>query len=88
MNSPVIILDEPSSSMDAIAENDLLQTVINVTKEKTVFYISHRLSVAKYADAVIFLDDGKISGFGKHEYLMNSNIKYAEMYSSQARHYL
>ena len=88
MDSPVVILDEPSSSMDAVAENDLIETVINATKEKTVFYISHRLSVAKYAYKVIFVDDGKISGYGSHESLMESNTKYAEMYNSQARHYI
>lgn len=86
--TPIIILDEPTSALDAFAEDDLMKTVISACKGKTVFYISHRLSAAKYADKVLFFDDNKVSGFDNHINLLKNNKQYAEMYNSQAKHYL
>lgn len=83
----VVILDEPSSALDALAENELIKTFNTALKGKTVFYISHRLSVAKYADKVIFLDDKKIKGFDTHEKLLENIEEYRKMYESQAKHY-
>lgn len=86
-NSPVVILDEPSSALDALAEDELIRTFNSALKGKTVFYISHRLSVAKYADKVIFMEDNNIKGFDTHENLINKLPSYKEMYESQAKHY-
>lgn len=83
----VVILDEPSSALDALAENELIKTFNSTLEGKTVFYISHRLSVAKYADRVIFMDDKNIKGFDSHEKLLKSNDEYRMMYESQAKHY-
>ncbi len=87
MNPPVVILDEPSSALDALAENELIRTFNSALKGKTVFYISHRLSVAKYADKVIFLEDNNIKGFDTHDNLLKNVESYKNMYESQAKHY-
>lgn len=86
-NSSVVILDEPSSALDALAEDELIRTFNTALKGKTVFYISHRLSVAKYADKVIFMEDSGIKGFDTHETLLESIKSYRVLYESQAKHY-
>ena len=86
-NSSVVILDEPSSALDALAEDELIKTFNTALKGKTVFYISHRLSVAKYADKVIFMEDSGIKGFDTHEKLLESIESYRVLYESQAKHY-
>lgn len=86
-NSSVVILDEPSSALDALAEDELIRTFNTALKGKTVFYISHRLSVAKYADKVIFMEDNGIKGFDTHEKLLESIESYRILYESQAKHY-
>ena len=86
-NSSVVILDEPSSALDALAEDELIRTFNTALKGKTVFYISHRLSVAKYADKVIFMEDSGIKGFDTHETLLESIESYRILYESQAKHY-
>lgn len=83
----VVILDEPSSALDALAEDELIQTFNSALAGKTVFYISHRLSVAKYADKVIYMEDGRITGFDNHENLLKNSESYNNMYEAQARHY-
>lgn len=86
-NSSVVILDEPSSALDALAEDELIRTFNTALKGKTVFYISHRLSVAKYADKVIFMEDSGIKGFDTHETHLESIESYRVLYESQAKHY-
>lgn len=86
-DSPIVILDEPSSALDAFAEDDLIRTFNNSLRGKTVFYISHRLSVAKYADKVLYLHNHKIEGFDTHENLMLNCPQYERMYNVQAKHY-
>lgn len=73
--------------MDAFAEDDLIQTFNAGLSGKTVLYISHRLSVAKYADKVLFLSDHTVAGFDNHAQLLNSCPQYREMYYAQAKHY-
>lgn len=86
-NSPILILDEPSSALDAFAEDDLITTFKKASDSKTVFYISHRLSVARYAFKVIFIDGNRIAGFDTHENLLQDCPMYKKMYTAQARHY-
>lgn len=83
----IVILDEPSSSLDAFAENELITTFNSALRNKTVIYISHRLSVVNYADKVIYIQNGTIKGFDTHENLLNNVPSYREMYESQAKHY-
>ena len=83
----VAILDEPSSALDPIAESEMYDNLTRVTENKTVVYISHRLSSAALADRIIVLDKGSIIESGSHSELMALNGKYTEMFSLQASNY-
>lgn len=86
-NPSIVILDEPSSALDAFAENELISTFNFALQGKTVIYISHRLSVAKYADKVMYINNGMIEEFDTHENLMRKSASYKELYDVQAKHY-
>ena len=81
------VLDEPSSALDPIAEYKMYESLINVTKGKTVLYISHRLSSAVLSDRIIVLDGGKISEEGSHDELMKKDGVYSKMFTLQASSY-
>ena len=85
---PVLILDEPSSALDAFAEEDLIRTFNKAASGKTVLYISHRLSIARYADEVIFISNGHIVNKAPHGVLLQTNEHYSRMYKAQAAHYI
>ena len=86
-NPSIVILDEPSSALDAFAEDELITTFNSVLKNKTVIYISHRLSVANYSDKLIYIQYGMIKGFDTHKNLLNNLPSYKAMYETQAKHY-
>lgn len=81
------ILDEPSSALDPIAEYKMYENLIKATKDKTVMYISHRLSSAVLSDRVIVLQNGSIIESGTHEELLKKGGKYSEMFNLQASAY-
>ena len=81
------VLDEPSSALDPIAEYKMYESLISVTKGKTVLYISHRLSSAVLSDRIIVLDSGKICEEGSHDELMQRDGVYKEMFTLQASSY-
>ncbi len=83
----IIIMDEPSSALDPIAEYDLNQSILQYTEGKTVIFISHRLSTTRMADRIYMFDGGALVEQGSHEELMEQNGKYAEMYRVQAKKY-
>lgn len=83
----IMILDEPSSALDPIAEYKLNQAITEKTKDKTVIFISHRLSTTRMADRIYMFDGGKVVEEGSHEELMELNGKYAEMFRIQAQKY-
>ncbi len=87
-NCPYVILDEPSANLDPISEYELNQAVINNAKDKTVIFISHRLSTTKNADKIFMLENGKIIESGTHNELMELSGKYAEMFFVQAEKYI
>ncbi len=83
----IAILDEPSSALDPIAEYKMYENLIDVTKDKTVIYISHRLSSAVLSDRIIVLGNGTILESGTHQELMAQNGEYSKMFTLQASSY-
>ena len=83
----LIIMDEPSSALDPIAEYELNQSILKNAEGKTVIFISHRLSTTRMADRIYMFDNGEIVECGSHDELMAIDGKYAEMYRVQAKKY-
>ena len=84
----LMILDEPSSALDPIAEYQLNHAMLGATGDKTVIFISHRLSTTRIADHIFMLENGKIVEEGNHEQLLAMNGKYADMWKAQAGAYI
>ncbi|MBR5438019.1 MAG: ABC transporter ATP-binding protein [Clostridia bacterium] len=84
---PYVILDEPSANLDPIAEYNLNQAMIEAAKNKTVIFISHRLSTTVGADRIYVMEKGRIIESGSHDELMKMNGTYAYMFSLQAEKY-
>lgn len=81
------IMDEPSSALDPISEYKLNQNMMEIGKNKSVVFISHRLSTTVMADRIYMLENGEIIEQGTHQELMDLNGKYAEMFYKQAEKY-
>jgi len=86
-DADTIILDEPSSALDPEAEYQLNRSITEYAKDKTVVFISHRLSTTRHADKIYMFDSGKIIESGNHDELMRLNGKYAYMFNLQAEKY-
>jgi len=84
----LIILDEPSSALDPIAEYQLNRSMLEAARNKTVIFISHRLSTTRLADKIYMLENGSIVEQGSHEELLAKNGKYAAMWRAQAGQYI
>jgi len=84
----IAILDEPSSALDPIAEYKLYENIMETCKDKTVIFISHRLSTAVLADRIYMLEEGRVVEEGTHQKLMNKGGKYADMFAKQAEKYV
>ena len=84
----ILIMDEPSSALDPIAEYNLNKAMHAAAENKTVFYISHRLSTTRDADRIIMLENGRIIEEGTHAALLAKNGKYAKMWHAQAGKYM
>ncbi|MBE5874045.1 MAG: ABC transporter ATP-binding protein [Lachnospiraceae bacterium] len=83
----ILAMDEPSSALDPIAEYNLNTAMHKAAQNKTVFYISHRLSTTRDADRIVMLENGRIIEEGTHEKLLAANGKYAKMWHAQAGKY-
>lgn len=83
----LIIMDEPSSALDPLAEYRLNQELNEIAKDKTVIFISHRLSTVRDADCIYMMENGRIVETGTHEELLMQNGKYAAMWTVQAKLY-
>ncbi len=83
----IAVLDEPSSALDPIAEYNMYENLIKATADKTVIYISHRLSSAVLSDKIFVLGDGTVLESGTHSELMEQGGIYAEMFTLQASRY-
>lgn len=84
----LIIMDEPSASLDPVSEYELNQSILNYAKDKTVVFISHRLSTTRIADKIYMFDSGRLIEQGTHSQLMEAKGKYAEMFNLQAKKYI
>ena len=82
-NSPIILLDEATSSLDAESENQVQQAISNLTKNKTTIIIAHRLSTIMNADTIFVLSNGEIVASGKHKELLNTSKIYKNLYDKQ-----
>ena len=87
-DSDIMILDEPTASLDAIAEQQIFNQFEKLTKGKTSVFVSHRLSSATTADKIIVLEYGKIVEEGTHKELMSAKGKYYELFTTQAKRYI
>ncbi|MBE0677881.1 MAG: ABC transporter ATP-binding protein [Bacteroidales bacterium] len=85
--APVLILDEPSSSLDADSEYEIFSDLGKITAGRTCIFISHRLSNVREADRIIVLDQGRIAESGTHEELMTARGRYFSMFTRQKSMY-
>lgn len=86
-NAPVIVLDEPTAALDAIAEYELYRNFNEIIGEKSAVYISHRLSSTRFCDEIAMFREGEIIEYGSHDALLQNNGAYAEMFAIQAQYY-
>ena len=86
-NAPLLILDEPTASLDPISEEAMYLRYAKFTEGHTSFFISHRLSSTKFCDRILFLEDGKIIESGSHYELIARNTKYKEVFDIQSQYY-
>lgn len=86
-NPDVVILDEPSSALDPLAEYSMYKNMMRTTKNKAVLFISHRLSTARMANCIYLMKDGKIVEKGTHDELMAKDSIYRNMFELQAQNY-
>lgn len=86
-NCPYIILDEPSANLDPVSEYELNKAISETCTDRTVVFISHRLSTTRHADRILMLENGKIVESGSHDELMKFDGKYAYMFRLQAEKY-
>ena len=86
-DSPLMILDEPTSSLDPKSEADIYNNLNDLTKNKTSIFISHRMSSCIFCDKIIVLDKGKIEEEGNHLYLLDNKKLYFQMWEAQSKYY-
>lgn len=87
-DSDFLILDEPTASLDPIAEQEIFNQFDSLRKDKTTIFVSHRLSSATIASKILVLEYGEIIEEGNHSQLMNKHGRYYELFSTQAKRYL
>jgi ATP-binding cassette subfamily B protein len=86
-NRDFIILDEPTSNLDPLAEAEVFKKYIAITEGRTVIMVTHRISVASLADRIVVFKDGEIVEDGTHDELLANNSEYARLYTAQAQWY-
>ena len=84
---PILVLDEPSSALDPIAESRMYEEYIRLTEGKTSLFISHRLASTKFCDRILLLEKGKIVEEGSHEELLEKKGRYRELFDIQSYYY-
>jgi subfamily B ATP-binding cassette protein MsbA len=82
-NSPIILLDEATSSLDADSESKVQNAIFNLTKNKTTLVIAHRFSTIRKADNIVLMSKGNIIATGAHNELLNNSKEYKNLYEKQ-----
>ncbi len=86
-NAPLVVLDEPTASLDPYSEYEVYSQFNRMTDCKTTIYISHRLSSCRFCDVIAVFDNGELVEYGSHEQLVGNGKLYAEMWQAQAQYY-
>lgn len=87
-DAPFFILDEPTASLDPIAEADVYARFNEIVSDKTAVFISHRLSSCRFCDQIVVFDEGKLVQYGDHDSLIADKCgRYHELWTAQAQHY-
>lgn len=87
-DSDFLILDEPTASLDPLAEQEIFAQFDELRQDKTTIFVSHRLSSATTADKIILLDGGIVAEMGSHAELMEKKGQYYTLFSTQAKRYI
>lgn len=87
-DSPFLILDEPTASLDPISEAEIYEKLGEIIKDRTAIFISHRLSSCKFSDKIIVFDKGEIAETGDHDSLIPKNGMYKKLWDAQAEFYV
>lgn len=87
-NTPILILDEPTASLDPQAESEIYDSFFEIARNKTTIFISHRLASSTCADKIAVFEGGEIIEYGSHEQLMTQGHRYLEMFNMQKKSYV
>ena len=82
-NPKILILDDSTSAVDTATESRIRNALKEIAPDTTKIIIAQRISSVKEADVIFVLDEGKLNGFGTHDYLLKTNEIYREVYESQ-----
>lgn len=85
--APILLLDEPTAALDAIAEQQMYMNYLEFSKARSSLFISHRLASTRFCDRIIMIENGGIAECGTHTELMNQGGKYAQLYELQSSYY-
>lgn len=86
-DAPMVIMDEPTASLDALAEAEIYESFSDMVQGKTAVYISHRLASTKFCDRIALFDQGGLKEYGSHEELMALEGEYYRMFTIQGKYY-
>ena len=82
------LLDEPSSAFDPIAEEQIGEAMYDISKDKNVIMITQRLTMVRYADYILYLENGQAIESGTHQHLIEQGGKYSTMYNTQKNRFI
>ena len=86
-NAPVVVMDEPTAALDALAEAEIYENFSGLVEGKTTVYVSHRLASTRFCDHIALFDGTGVKEYGTHEELMEMKGKYYEMFVVQGKYY-